>query len=67
MITNVAALADVPASFARENARLRIREIEERRGFPGALRTLGSGAISRLSPMSRLRSRAKARDYEYAK
>src|SRR5439155_20120110 len=41
LITNVAALADVPASFARENARIRIREIEERHGSPRALRTAG--------------------------
>src|SRR5437879_13863284 len=46
-----AALADVPASFARESARLRIREIEERDGFPAALRTLGGFGGHRGAPM----------------
>src|SRR5438477_2888651 len=58
-----AALADVPASFARESARLRIREIEERRGFPGALRTLGGlgGHLAALADVPASFARESAR------
>src|SRR6266403_209145 len=52
-------------SFARENARLRIREIEERRGFPEALRTLGGlgGHFAALAdvPASSARENARLR------
>ena len=68
MITHVARLADVAASLARETREYAYAKSRSATGPPGAPNGWGVwGAIWRLSPMSRLRSRAKARDYEYAK